>query len=393
MTTPLPNPGRTLAQRLAVQMQIHLPGTAGRLAKQLRELEALGPLFLRAGLVRPIVRPHPLTVAVAGIATNVETSLVPEGFLYAATAARADVLISDNVVGTTGEDSVCEIDDIDFEDHAKRLQLISIRQAYKLADAALRSPQHWDLILLRCPLVLNRSMAPLGDAPRNAGYRIEYERTLDAIRTFWEEHQKRVAPWTPDGTVVAGISDERFGAIVHVSQQDLRTVEGRRHVLGVEGIDAEAAAALADSQPTIAGIGERRFIHGILGANTRTAAFRMNVRTPEMEPRDVAGRGVLGMHFRAGSGSTPHLLQVVGDEPDWQRAALDRLAGLATALTVVGGQRAYPLPVHLAGSLQEQMGRFLDVFARGVRERIAKRVDENAYLTGLDELRDGESNR
>jgi hypothetical protein len=391
MTTPLPNPGRTLAQRLAVQMQIHLPGTAGRLAKQLRDFETLGPVFQRAGLVRPIVRPHPLTVAVAGIATNVETKPIQEGFLYAATAARVDVLIQDNVIGTTGEDSLCEIDDIDFEDYGKRLQLISIRQAYKLADAALRSPQRWDLILLRCPLVLNRSMEPV-NLPRYAVLRTEYERTLDVIRTFWEEHQKRVAPWKPDGTVVAGISDERFGAIVHVSQQDLRTIEGRRHVLGVEGVDAEAAAVLADSQPTIAGIGERRFIHRILGANTRTAAFRMNVRTPEMEPSEVAARGVLGMHFRAGSGSTPHLLQVVGDEPHWQRTGLDRLAGLAAALTVVGGQGAYPLPVQLAGSLQEQMGRFLDVFARGVRERIAKRVDENAYLTGLDELRDGESN-
>lgn len=391
MTTPLPNTGRTLAQRLAVQMQIHLPGTAGRLAKQLRELEALGPLFQKAGLVRPIIRPHPLSVVAAGIATNVETALVPEGFLYAATAARVDVLIEDNVVGTTGEDSLCEIDDIEFEDHAKRLQLISIRQAYKLADAALRFTQRWDLILLRCPLVLNRSMAPLVDSPRNAGYRAEYERTLDAIRTFWNEHQKQVAPWNPDGTIVAGISDERFGAIVYVSQQDLRSVEGRRQVLAVEGVDSEAAAALANSQPTIAGIGERRFIHGILGANTRTAAFRMNAQTPRMEPAEVADRGVIGMHFRAGSGSTPHLLQTLGDEPDWQRGALDRLAGLAAALTVVGGQRAYPLPVHLATTQQEQMGRFLTVFTRGVRERIAQRVDENAYLTGLDELREGES--
>jgi hypothetical protein len=229
-------------------------------------------------------------------------------------------------------------------------------------------------------------MAPLVDSPRYAAYRDEYERTLEGIRRFWSEHQGRLAPWNPQGTVVAGISDERFGAIVHVSQQDLRTVEGRRHVLEVEGVDAETARPLLAAEAAIAGVGERRFIHGILGPNTRTAAFRMNVHTPRMEPSEVVDLGVLGLHFRAGPGTAPHLLQLVGDEPNWQRAQLDRLAGLVTALTVVGGQRAYPLPVHLAAMEQEGMGRFLGVFTDQVRSRIARREDEEAWLAGLEQF-------
>ncbi len=36
---------RTLAQTLAVQSQIHLPGTVGRLLKQIRDLERIAPLL------------------------------------------------------------------------------------------------------------------------------------------------------------------------------------------------------------------------------------------------------------------------------------------------------------------------------------------------------------
>jgi hypothetical protein len=385
MNAPLPNPGRTLAQRLAVQMQVHLPGTAGRLLKQIRDLEAIAPVFLETGLVRRIEKPHPLTVTAAGIATSVVRELIPEGFLFAATAARVDVSVRDNVLATSGEDSACTIDDIEYEDHFKRLQLISIRQAYQLADAAVRSGNPLDLILMKCPLVLNRSMAPL-EGRRYAAYRADYEQTLEGIRRFWADHRDRLFPWNPQGTAVAGLSDERFGAIVHVSQQDLRTAEGRRHVLDSEGVDAEAARPLLESEKAIASVGERRFIHGILNPYTRTAAFRMNVHTPRMEPAEVVDLGVLGLHFRAGAETAPHLLQLVGNEPLWQRGHLDRLAGLVTALTVVGGTRAYPLPVQLAALEQEEVRRFLEVFTREAQGRIRRKEDEEVWLSDLEEL-------
>jgi hypothetical protein len=37
----------TLAQRLAVMTQIHLPGTVGRILKQNRDIEAIAPYFKR----------------------------------------------------------------------------------------------------------------------------------------------------------------------------------------------------------------------------------------------------------------------------------------------------------------------------------------------------------
>jgi len=130
MTSTSPYKSRSLAQSLAVQTQVHLAGTVGRLLKQIRDLERVAPLFVEARLVRSVDRPKPLTLNVAGVSTKQATRRVAGGFLYAAAGARSDISVHDNVVATRGEDSVCEIDDIEYEDQSKRFQLIGIRQAY-----------------------------------------------------------------------------------------------------------------------------------------------------------------------------------------------------------------------------------------------------------------------
>ena len=57
---------RSLAQTLAVQSQVHLPGTVGRLLKQIRDLERVAPLFVKAGLVRAVERPNPISTRASG---------------------------------------------------------------------------------------------------------------------------------------------------------------------------------------------------------------------------------------------------------------------------------------------------------------------------------------
>jgi hypothetical protein len=82
MTPTSPYKSRSLAQSLAVQTQVHLAGTVGRLLKQIRDLERVAPLFIEARLVRAVDRPNPLTVNVAGISTRRQPD-VAGGFLYA----------------------------------------------------------------------------------------------------------------------------------------------------------------------------------------------------------------------------------------------------------------------------------------------------------------------
>ncbi len=117
MTDDKHDPAIPLVRNLAVITQLHLPGTAGRLAQQSRDLEAAAPVFTRAGLVRKVHRPSPLNVRAAGIATATPArQRVMGGFLYAAGAVRLDLIVEDNRVATGAQDSVCEVDDIDYED-------------------------------------------------------------------------------------------------------------------------------------------------------------------------------------------------------------------------------------------------------------------------------------
>ena len=265
---------RSLVQSLAVQTQVHLAGTVGRMLKQIRDLEKAAPLFVEAGLVRSVDRPNPLTLNVAGISTKAVTRRVAGGFLYAAAGVRVDLSVANNIVATRGEDSVCEIDDIDYEDQSKRFQLIAIRQAYELASRALKSGEPFDLIVCDCPLLLNRSMVAPEEGQRYEALRKTYQATVDSISAFWRENRERMFPWNRQGTLFAGLASERFGAIIQIAQQDMRTEEGRRHVLHLDELAAGPMQKLAGVQAAISRVGERRFINGILGSFTRTAGFR-----------------------------------------------------------------------------------------------------------------------
>ena len=202
----MPDQSRSLAQSLAVQTQVHLIGTVGRLLKQIRDLEKIAPLFVEAGLIRSVDRPSPLTLDVAGISTKTVTRRVAGGWLYAAAGVRVDLSVQENVVATRGEDSLCEIDDIDYEDQSKRFQLIGIRQAYELAERALASGQHFDLLLCDCPLLLNRSMVAPEEGARYAALRKTYQTTVEAISQFWREHRDKLFPWNRQGPVLAGLA-------------------------------------------------------------------------------------------------------------------------------------------------------------------------------------------
>jgi hypothetical protein len=379
-------PAVSLAQRLAVMTQIHLPGTVGRILKQNRDIEEIAPYFKRSGLVRFYRIPEPLDLKVAGIGTGVATRPVWGGLLYASAAVRVDIAVENNVIRTTGQDSACEIDDIDYEDQSKRFQLIGVRQAYEMAAAAIRGDDCPSLILLDCPLVLNRSMVPTGEAAENPGYRQAYESTLEAITRFWDEHQGSLFPWNPQGTVVASLASERFGAIIFAAQQDLRTEEGRRHLLATEDVDDQQVRHLIESQAAISGVGARRFLHGILEQQTRTAAFRMNVKTPRMEPAVVAANGVIGFHIRSLDQNAPQLVQLVGDAPGWTRDRLDRLAGEISALTISNGKQPVPIPLFLASQTAATIPNFVEAFRGDVEDHIRRRQIETEWLTGIEQF-------
>lgn len=374
---------RTLAQTLAVQSQIHLPGTVGRLLKQIRDIERVAPLFVKAGLVRAVDRPTPVNTRASGIATHASTTKTIGGFLYGAAACRCDLLVEQNAISTAGQDSACEIDDINFENQSKRLALAAMRQAYELADRAV-TEERSRLIYLDTPLVMDRGMVPPSDRAGDEGYQSAYAATLEAIESFWSRHRERLFPWQPEGPVIVGLASERFGAIVHSAQQDLRLQEGRSQLLPTEDVNRDQLAALDGIRDAILGVGERRFVHGILGSFTRTAAFRMNVHAPRMEPGSVVDLGVIGLHFRAGQTTQPRLMQLIGDAPAWTASGIDEVVGLTMALTAVGGAASAPLPVQLAERELNALGPFLEHYSRSVAGELKRRELESIWLSDWD---------
>ncbi len=69
-----------LAQSLAIESQIRLPGSAGRLMKQIRDIESIAPLFRDAGLVKTVQRPAMMDLTVSGIATHSTVKKALGGF-------------------------------------------------------------------------------------------------------------------------------------------------------------------------------------------------------------------------------------------------------------------------------------------------------------------------
>ena len=376
-----------LTSNLAVVTQLHLPGTAGRLGQQIRDLEAAAPVFTRAGLVCKIQRPKPLNVHAAGIATKVPgLQRVMGGFLFAAGGVRLDVIVKDNRVSTGTQDSVCEVDDIDYEDQRLRLSLISLRQAYELADAAMQDGARRSLVILDTPLLLSRSMVAPRDDAVHRGHRTAYEAALDSVQRFWSDHKERVFPWNEDGPVIVSVGGGRFGAVLQLAQQDIRTHAGRQFILESEPINMDALIDIEGMERAILSIGDKRFVQGLLGPFTRTAAYRLNIRSPRMEPADLAEDGVVGFHFKGAQGTSARFAHVLGPAEKWPARKLDEVAGLLMAMSAIGGQQAQPLPLLLAERELAPLSSFLEHYARQVRQHLSSRKLEEGWLDGLDEL-------
>jgi hypothetical protein len=235
-------------------------------------------------------------------------------------------------------------------------------------------------------LLLNRSIVAPEEGGRYAALRQTYQQTIDAISLFWQHHRDKLFPWNRHGPILVGLASERFGAIVHVAQQDLRTEEGRRHVLHSEDLAAAPLAQLLEAQAAISGVGERRFINGILGSFTRTAGFRMNTQTPRMAPHDVAAAGVVGLHYCAGLGTPPRLVQLIGDAPAWRCTDLDELTSRLMALTVAGGKQVWPMPIQLAARELASLDGFIEHYRTGVHAEMKQCSIEDVWLSDMDDL-------
>lgn len=371
-----------LAQALAIDSQLRMPGSAGRLLKQIRDIEQVAPLFREAGLIKAVQRPSIVNLAVSGIASHSCVAPALGGFLYASAAVRTDLAIQDNKVSTSGSDSVSELDDIDFEAQRKRLDLVEMRHSYALVERLMQQGVRSNLILIDTPLFMELDMAPL---KRDTRHSVEYEKTYAAIAQFWQKYRPSLFPWNPNGPVLASILAQRFAAIVGIARQDLRTAEGRKHILTTDGFTPESVAKLEGLDERLIGIGDKRFINGILGNFTRTIAFRMTENRSRLEPASEIVQGVIGFHFRSARSSDIKMAQLAGEEGDWHAAALDTVASRLMMLDMQSQKKAMPLPQLLSRQQLNILDKFTDFYRQGLREAVRSSDVERTWLSDLDE--------
>lgn len=371
-----------LAQSLAIESQIRLPGSAGRLIKQIRDIESVAPLFRDAGLVKSVKRPAIIDLTVAGIATNSSIKRALGGFLFASAAVSTTIAIEQNQISSRGSDSCSELDDIDFEAQRKRLDLIEMRLAYQLAERQLLSDNPPRMILLDTPLFIARDMIPLKEHKKHWE---EYEKTKKIIEHFWNEYRKQLFPWNSEGPVLASVVAERFSAIVSIAKQDLRNHSGRKHILLSDGFQETGSQKLLALDEKLAGIGDTRFINGILSAFTRTIAFRMTENQSRMEPSDVVLSGVTGFHYKGGRGSQIQMVQLAGDEPDWNSETLDAVAWKLMVLDMQNRKKVLPLPQLLGQQQLKLLEQFVIYYRQGINDALKSNDVEETWLWEIDE--------
>lgn len=225
-------------------------------------------------------------------------------------------------------------------------------------------------------------MAPL---QRNVRHCAEYDKTRDAIDQFWQKYRQDLFPWNPGGPVLASILAERFSAIVSIARQDLRTEEGRRQILLSDGFDASSISKLEGLEERLVGIGDTRFINGILGNFTRTIAFRMTGNNTRLEPAKAVENGVIGFHFRSARSGQIQMAQLAGEESDWNTELLDTVASRLMVLDMQNRKKAMPLPQLLSRQQLNILEKFSAFYRQGLNEALRNNDVESTWLSDLDE--------
>jgi len=370
-----------LAQSLAIDSQLRLSGSAGRILKNIRDIERIAPMFRDVGLVKPVPKLTMIDMNVAGLSTRSCVTKALGGFIYVSAALRVDLLIEQNKLSSGATDSISELDDIDFEAQTKRLELIQIRQTYSLLEKIFNSPHSFNLILIDTPFFLARDMAPLD---RHKKHKQEYEKTKKLIESFWDRYRHSIFPWNPNGPVVASILAERFSAIVSIAKQDLRTAEGRSQILESDGFDAHMIKQLDEIEEQLIGIGDLRFINGILGNFTRTIAFRSHQSENRIEPVKEVQQGLIGFHFRSSRQGQIKFVQLVGDEPAWTSESLDIVASRLMALDMQNKGKAMPLPQLLGYQQLNILPQFAEFYRKGLHNAVKQNEVESDWLNSLE---------
>jgi hypothetical protein len=381
-----------LAQEITAQIQLGLPGTVGKLARQLRSIDRIAPQLKEGGLVRRLSVDRDQSRRAVGVAVAHRKISAFGGMLYGAAALGHELTASGGDIVHSRQLSRMDVGDMSLLEVDRRLKWKCYTLVYDLLDELFATDVLPELVILDVPLVMGKAVYAqvLDDAETDAQLKSEIGTLKERLDGFWDRWIDRCYPFDPNGPKVVSLHRGRFGSL-------LKLVEKQGADISPDPIDPKVEGLIRNQWVEVLSVGIDRVLRGILVPEHRTAAFEQDQDRLEKHafPRAIVDSGRLGFHYLAGLRGQPVYVETLGSAAPWvdQGGAetIDALAGDLLALTYFDARHAFPLPLWYAQSgveivKRKQRGRGILEFykAEALRSMRDEHVD-HAWLAGWEE--------
>jgi len=383
------NDHNPLTQEITAQIQLGLPGTVGKLARQLRSIDRIAPQLKDGGLVRRLNVDREQHRRAVGVAVAHRKISAFGGLLYGAAALGHELTAAGGDIAHSRQLSRMDVGDMSLLEADRRMKWKCYALVYDLLDELFSADTLPELIILHLPLVMGKAVYAqvLDDAETNAQLKRDIGTLKKRLDGFWDRWVERCYPMDPHGPKVVSLHRGRFGSL-------LKLVEKRGTEVSPDPIDPQVEALVRTQWVDVLSVGIDRVLRGILVPEHRTAAFEQDQDRLDKDafPRAIVDRGHLGFHYLTGLRGQPVYVETLGSAAAWaDRGGADALAGDLLALTYFDARHALPLPLWYAQSgveivKRKEKGRGILEFykAEALRAMREEQVDQ-AWLAGWEE--------
>lgn len=381
-----------LAQEMTAQIQLGLPGTVGKLARQLRSIDRIAPQLKAGGLVRRLTVDRERNRHAVGVAVAHRMISAFGGLLYGCAALGHELTAAGGDIAHSRQLSRMDVGDMSLLEADRRLTWKCYALVYDLLDELFAEDTLPELVILDMPLVIGKAVYAqvLEDAVTNAQLKRDIGLLKERLDGFWDRWIERCYPFDPQGPKVVSLHRGRFGSL-------LKLVEKRGADVSPDPLDPEVEDLVRNQWVDVLSVGIDRVLRGILVPEHRTAAFEQDQDRLDKDafPRAIVDRGRLGFHYLTGLRGQPVYVETLGSAAAWVdrggAEALDALAGDLLAITYFDARHAVPLPLWYAQSgveivKRKERGRGILEFykAEALRAMREEQVD-HAWLAGWEE--------
>ena len=381
-----------LAQEMTARIQLGLPGTVGKLARQLRAIDRIAPQLKDGGLVRRLVIDRDRPRRAVGVAVAQRKIAAFGGLLYGIGALAHELTAAGGDISHTRQVSRMDVGDMSLLEADRRLKWKAYGLVYDLLDELFDADTLPEMVILDVPLVMGKAVYAqvLDDDATNKVLKHEILALKVRLDAFWDRWADRCYPFAPDGPKVVSLHRGHFGGL-------LKLLEKRGAEVSPDPIDAGVEELIRTRWVVVLSVGIDRVLRGILVPEHRTAAFEQDQDKLDKDafPRAIVDRGRMGFHTLTGLRGQPVYVETLGAAAAWAArggaAALDGLAADLLALTYFDSRHAVPLPLWYAQSgveivKKKVQGRGILEFykAETLRAMREEQVDQ-AWLAGWEE--------